>query len=147
MANIVVRDRFRSVSYRSRHVFLTFDITGILLILSSQTRQLTLCDCLTNLNNFSNFASRDPVGCQRSLRRRAWQFVPGRRRGTGDSQPGHSPARSPLLRMDTEGRQEVDISISSSSCDHEGGRLRFGRSEIVGSHLEEKLFKPLRPKT
>ena len=41
--------------------------------------------------------------------------------------------------MHMEGRQELDMFISSSSCDHKWGRLRFGRSEIVESGSEEKL--------
>ena len=55
-------------------------------------------------------------------------------------------ADPPLLLMDTEGRQELDISISSSSCDHKWGRLGFGRSEIVESGSEKRLFTLLRSK-
>ena len=39
--------------------------------------------------------------------------------------------------MDTKGRQELDISISSSRCDQEEDRLMSGRSEILDSGSEE----------
>ena len=42
--------------------------------------------------------------------------------------------------MDTGGRQELDISISSSSCVHKLDRLRFERSEILESGPEKHVY-------